>query len=106
MSLLVTVDSADLLLTIDAKVLLLKMYYELQELDALDALLSSFKTFLNRKKVMGYHRDNYLKTIELTRKMLYLNRNDRQALQLLKKEVKENNLTEKEWLLEQLEAAV
>ena len=102
MSLLVTVDSADLLLTIDAKVMLLKMYYELQELDALDALLASFKTFLYRKKVMGYHRDNYLKVIELTRKLLYLNRNDRQAVQVLREEVEKNKLTEKEWLLSQL----
>lgn len=106
MPLLVTVDSSDLLLTIDAKVLLLKMYYELQELDALDALLASFKTYLNRKKVMGYHRDNYLKIIELTRKLLYLNRNDKVAVQQLKKEVEEKNLVEKKWLLEQLEATV
>ena len=102
MPLLVTVDSRDLLLNIDAKILLLKMYYELKEFDALDALLASFKTFLNRKKVMSYHRDNYLKIIDFTRKLLYLKEYDMASKNELKQKIEASTVSEKEWLLNQM----
>ena len=102
MKLLVKVGSADLLLNIDARILLLKMYFELDEHDVLDAQLSSFRVFLNRKKVMGYHRDNYLTIIDLIKKLLYLNPNDRPAARQLLEEVNASNVTEKEWLAKQL----
>jgi len=102
MALLATVDSSDLLLTTDAKVILLKMYYELEEFDPLDSLLASFKTFLNRKKVIGYHRDKYIQLIEFTKKLLYLNHNDKEAKKALSQKIKAHSVMEKEWLLKQL----
>ncbi len=102
MSLLVTVDSTDLLLNIDAKILLLKMYYELGEYDALEALLASFKTFLHRKKVMGYHQQNYLTIIDFTKKMLYLKPNHPALKKELAEAIQQSNVSEKDWLLEQL----
>lgn len=102
MSLLATVDSSDLLLTMDAKVMLLKMYYELEEFDPLDNLLASFKAFLNRKKVISYHRENYSQLIEFTKKLLYLNHNDKTAKGSLSQKIEASSVTEKEWLLKQL----
>jgi hypothetical protein len=46
MPLLARVDESDLFLNIDSRFLLLKMYYETGEWDALDALIASFKILL------------------------------------------------------------
>lgn len=101
MPLLARVDESDLLLNLDSRVLLLKMYYETGEWDALDALLSSFKILLLRKKkVIGYHSTHYLNTLRYIRKLSRLNHNDRQAVAIFKSEVAANkSVIEQEWLL-------
>ena len=53
MRLLAQFISEDPLLILDAKNMLLKMYYETEEYEALGAHLRSFKTFLDRKKQKG-----------------------------------------------------
>ncbi len=103
MQLLVKVEYDDLFLNLDAKTVLLKIYYEIGEWDALDSLLASFTTFLRRKKVMGYHKANYQNIISLTRKMSLLgqhNPGDRPVVQQLIHDTTPN--TEKKWMLEQL----
>jgi len=50
MPLLAQAGESDLLLNLDSRVMLLKMYYETGEWDALDALLASFRVLLLRKK--------------------------------------------------------
>ncbi len=93
----------DLLLNLAAKTLLLKIYYELTEYDLLHAHLTAMKTFIRRKRVIGYHHDNYLKTVRFTTKLLSLNRYDRAACAALRQEIElDTTLTEREWLLEQL----
>ncbi|GJM36604.1 MAG: hypothetical protein DHS20C18_56050 [Saprospiraceae bacterium] len=93
----------DLLLNLAAKTLLLKIYYELDEQDLLQAHLDALRTFLRRKSVMGYHRENYQNLILFTRKLVSLNFYDKQAITRLKQEIQETDpLTEREWLLEQL----
>ena len=77
MPLLAQVDDSDFLLMLDAKVLLLKMYYETGEWDALDSLLASFKTFLRRKKQIGYHEEHYKSLLRYTSKLLKINRFDK-----------------------------
>jgi hypothetical protein len=93
----------DLLLNLAAKTLQLKIYFELDEFDLLEAHLSAFKTFLRRKKELGYHRENYLNTIYFTRKLLEINplkKSERTALRLELEAT--NGVGEKEWLLGQL----
>lgn len=93
----------DLLLNLAAKTLQLKIYFELDEFDLLEAHLSAFKTFLLRKKELGYHRENYLNTIQFTRKLLETNPFDKEARSGLRKEIAAaKNLGEKEWLLGQV----
>lgn len=103
MPLLARVDESDLLLNLDSRVMLLKMYYEMEEQDALDALLSSFKILLLRKKkIIGYHQQHYLNTLRFVQKLSRLNFNDRAAVERFRKEVTEQTqLLEKEWLLVQ-----
>lgn len=93
----------DLLLNLAAKTLQLKIYFELDEFDLLEAHLSAFKTFLRRKKELGYHRENYLNTIQFTRKLLETNPFDKEARAALRAELAEaKNVGEKEWLLGQV----
>lgn len=93
----------DLLLNLAAKTLQLKIYFELDEFDLLEAHLSAFNIFLRRKKELGYHRDNYLNTIQFTRKLLETNLFDKKARAALRAEIEAaKSLGEKEWLLGQV----
>ncbi len=104
MQLFAMLDYDDILMNLVAKTMLLKMYYELDEFNALDSLLGSMKTYLQRKKVMGYHKDNYKNIIQYTRKMLKLTHYDKEQIQKLKLEIEAANpLTERKWLLAQLD---
>lgn len=103
MPLLAQVGDADPLLMLDAKVLLLKMYYETGEWDALDALLTSVKAFLRRKTSLGYHKEHYLSLVNYTQKLLTLNTNDRKAVAALQRELEnDQHVLEKEWLVGRL----
>lgn len=104
MRLLITTNFDDLLINLHAKTMLLKMYVELDEDDALDHLLESMRTYIHRKKVMGYHKENYQNIIRYTKKMSRINPFSRKEVSSLRDEIKSANpLTEREWLLEQLE---
>jgi hypothetical protein len=93
----------DLLLLLAAKTLQLKIYYETDEWDPLHSHLEAMKHFIHRKKIMGYHKINYLNLIHYTRKLIAVNPYDKKQVEELKELVqKEEILTEKEWLMEQL----
>lgn len=104
MPLLARVGESDLLLNLDSRVMLLKMYYETGEFDALDALLASFKILLLRKKkVIGYHSTHYLHTLRYIQKLVRLNQNDKKAAVDFRAEIEANkSVIEKEWILEQV----
>ena len=91
-------------MNLHAKTMLVKMYYELDEGNALDSLLGSMRTYLQRKKVLSYHKTNYKNIISLTKKMLRVNPFEREQKEKLKTEIEATSpLTERRWLLEQLE---
>ena len=96
-------DYKDLINNLIAKTLLLKIYFETGEYDALDAHLQSMQGFLRRQRVIGYHRDNYRNIIRLTRRIMQHNPNDPAEAAALKNQIEaENPLTEKAWMLEML----
>ena len=97
------VEHSDILLTLNAKTFLLKMYYEQDEIQLLDALLDSMRTYLRRKKVVGYYKENYKNIIRYTKKLAHVNpfsKNDKLKLQEEVQTV--SPLTEKKWILERL----
>ncbi|MEL6865394.1 MAG: hypothetical protein AAFP19_13295 [Bacteroidota bacterium] len=105
MSLLLQREYDDLLHNLAAKTMLAKIYFRLEEEEALDHLLNSFRTYIYRKKVLGYHKENYLNIINYIRKLSALMPGDKQQSQKLRSEVMATSiLTEKNWLLEQIEA--
>lgn len=100
---LVETDLIDLFISLDIKLLLLKIYWKLNEFDLLEAHLDSFAVYLNRKKVLAYHRQIYGNTISLARKMMATNLSittEREKLRQLI--LKTTPLTDRPWLLEQL----
>lgn len=100
---LIQVEYDDLFLNLDAKTMLMKIYYETQSYDALDAFFHSFTIYLQRKEIMGYHRENYLNIIRLTKKLLELPPRNTKAQQQLQNSIDSiHPLTERAWLLEQL----
>ncbi len=95
----------DIIINLSAKTLLMKMYYELDEFDVLESLLESMRTYLQRKKVMGYHKSNYKNIVRLTKKLLKVTPYSKTKKEKLKTEITEATpLTEKAWLLQQLDA--
>jgi hypothetical protein len=93
----------DILRIISSKVMLLRIYYETNEFDALDALLDSLKMYLRRKEVVGYHKENYNNIVRFMQKLIRVNPFDKVAKQQLYTEIEETKiLTLKKWLLEQL----
>jgi tetratricopeptide (TPR) repeat protein len=103
MVLLQKADYDDLLLSLAAKTLLMKIYFEAEELRLLDALLDSMTIFLRRKKIIGYHKQNYLNIVKFGRKLSALNRYDRVAVANFKKAVETApHLTERSWFLGQI----
>jgi len=103
MQLLTQADYDDILLNIGAKVLLLKLYYQQKYWDALEALLESFRIFLNRKKELSYHKEHYTNLIVLVKKILSMPTFDQQAREKMSAQIELTHpLAEREWLLAQM----
>ncbi len=97
---LLGIEYDDVLHNLAAKTMLCKIYFTLGETDALENQLDSIQIYLRRKKVLGYHRDNYLSIVRFIRKLLTTNPNDQAERKKLREEIKAAPaLTEREWLL-------
>ncbi|HFA51646.1 MAG TPA: hypothetical protein ENJ95_21745 [Bacteroidetes bacterium] len=97
-------DTDDTLMSLLAKTMLLKMYYELDEYNALDSLLDSMRAYIQRKKVMGYHKSVFKNLLKYSRKLLKIMPNDAAQIQKLKTEIENADpIMERKWLLEQLD---
>lgn len=103
--LLVHFDYDDILTNLHAKSMLIRMYYQEGELDALESLLESMRSYVARKKVIGYHKSIYSNLIRYTRRLVRVNPYDPKQITKLRNEIEmAQPLTERQWLLEQLEA--
>lgn len=92
----------DPLLNLAAKTLLLKTFYEMGEHDLLQSHLDAMRNYILRKRVIGYHRTNYLNIVRYSGKLLKTNFMSQQDLDSLRSEIaQEEVLTEREWLLVQ-----
>lgn len=103
MSLLIHFNPDDPLMLLAAKTNLLKMYYELEEFDSLESLLNSMETYLNRKKVLSYHKKHYKNIIRFAKKMIKLPPYAIKTKDKLREEIENADMrSEKEWFLAQL----
>lgn len=94
----------DILVNLLSKTMLLKMYYELDEFDALESLIESMRNYVQRKEVMGYHKSSFKNLISSTKKLLKIVPGDTDQIGKAKAEIKTiEPLMERKWLLEQLD---
>lgn len=82
----------DPLLNLAAKVLLLKTYYDLGEHDLLQSHLDAMRNYIHRKRVIGYHRTNYLNIIRFTEKIMRRNPLDKAATEALRRAVEQEEV--------------
>ena len=102
LQLLQRAEYKETMLALAAKTIQLKIYYESDDFDLLESHLQAISAFIRRKKVMGYHRENYLNLVQFVRKLLEINPLDKKGKQLLRAVVEGTKpLAEKEWLLRQ-----
>lgn len=94
----------NVILNLAAKVLQMKVFYELEEKEVLEAHLKAMEIFVRRKEVLGYHRENYSNIIKFTSQLNTINVYDKTALKKLRDRIKTIPvLTEKDWLMKQID---
>ncbi len=99
MELLRQVEFRDKLHNLDARRMLLRMYFESGDYDALESLLDSFEAYIRRQKDLGYHSSNYLNLIRFVRRLQAIPASDREARRALATEIAETpDLAERTWL--------
>lgn len=83
---------------------LLRSYYELGEWQALESLLQSFSAYLRRQKNLGYHRQTNERLLYFTKKLMDIQRSDRNAREHLRSELEQTpDVAERAWLLQHLQ---
>ncbi|MBC7775799.1 MAG: hypothetical protein H7246_10235 [Phycisphaerae bacterium] len=97
----------DVLLDLNARLLLLKIYFETSQWRLLQGFLTAFDRFVGRKKMLAYHAPNYRNIIQFTTKLMLWKSGKRhfstEELENLRQQIgAAKPLTEREWLLEQL----
>ncbi|MCC7505144.1 MAG: hypothetical protein IT259_07580 [Saprospiraceae bacterium] len=99
------VDYEDIGYNLISKAVLIITYYELDEVDALDSFLESFRVFLNRhKNIPAQRRKSYLNLIKYVRRLTRLLPNDQAGITRLREEIirEKASTVNHEWLLEKL----
>ncbi|MFN8260859.1 MAG: hypothetical protein U0X41_07985 [Chitinophagales bacterium] len=104
MDILLKPEFEDVLWNVDAKVLIIKILFELKRLEPIAFHLKSLKMYLYRQKHIGYFKAIHQKTIHHFG-LLYKNMDSSKTKkgQLKRLIAAEKDLVEKEWFLEILE---
>jgi hypothetical protein len=101
--LLQEVKFKDLFITLNARVLLIKTFYELEQLDLVEHQIKSFQNFVSRQKNLSYHANIFKDNIRFVSKLTRVNHANPANVQKLVNEVKaEKSLTERNWILSKL----
>lgn len=105
LALLRNLEYEDIGYNLISKTMLINAYYELDEQDALDSFIESFRVFLNRNKNIPQQRKkSYLNLLKYVRRLIRLAPNDKAAVAQLKEEVirEKARHVNHEWLLEKI----
>ena len=100
------VEYEDFTYNLNSKTLLMASYYELDEFEALNSLLDTFRLYVQRnKKLTKGKGSHYLNTISIVRKLAKSSNADTKQIEKLTKEVNETQgIVSKNWILEKLAA--
>jgi len=94
----------DIWYSVTCRALLTTAYYELNEIELLESLLSSYRIFITREKSLGKERKVYhLNLISFTKNLVNLNPYDKNKIKKLKQKIQETTkVIDKPWLLEKI----
>jgi hypothetical protein len=97
-----TVELNDIYYHLDAKVLLLKTYYELDEAEPFYSLVDAFTNYLKRNKLISdLNRSNYLNFVRYTKKLMQVRLGSKISLADLRAEMQKSQaVANLQWLLE------
>ena len=98
------VTFTDVVYELDGRWLLIRAYYELDEFSSLDSLLSSFRLYLLRNKLITSSRKKqYLNLIRYVQKIIKMMPSEKNKINKLKNKLsQEKNMPTKKWLLDKL----
>ncbi len=107
LQLLQKLEYEDVFYNLDAKVMLLKIYFESRETEALDSLIDSFRSFLRRNKLISdSHRTNYLNLLLFVKKLSRLRYGDKKRLKQIQMKFEETKqVADRDWLREKMAEA-
>ena len=98
------ISSDDPLINLNTRWMLVTIYYQEDELELLENQLDNMKTYLNRKKVLAYHKTAYTNLIRYTKKLIRVNPFDKKSKDNLRQEITvADPLIAKDWFLKQLD---
>lgn len=96
------VEFSDVYYSLDSKKMMLKIYYELEEVDALFSLISSFKMYIKRSKLVSAHnREGYQNFVHLLGQLV---KRDPKTYADIERQLNDTAiLGDRKWLLEAFE---
>lgn len=99
------VEYRDVVYALSAKQLLVRTYYELGEILALDSLIDSFKIFLRRNKLISKtQKREYLNFLTFVKNLTILSAADTRKIAKLRARIETaSSITPKKWLLEKID---
>ncbi|MCB0640427.1 MAG: hypothetical protein KDC44_02255 [Phaeodactylibacter sp.] len=102
------VEYENLVYALGGKLMLLKTYYELQELAALDSLMDSFRIYLRRNKRLSREaKQQYLNVLRFVKKLSNADPYDKASLQKLQSQIEDcKALADKVWIMDKMRALV
>lgn len=102
--LLQEVEMNSVVYTLSSKTILLLSYYELDEFDALDSFVNSFRVYLNREKSISARKKSaYKNLLKYVTKLINTRDLDKNGLRKLKVEIEATSgIVSKPWLLEKI----
>jgi len=104
MEILRSVTFDETMMEMSARRMLLKIYYDMGETEALYSLFDSFKNYIYRHKELSYYKSHYLNLIKYTKKLFNYHSNSSQTMKKLRADIiQTDDIIEKAWLLERLE---
>jgi hypothetical protein len=101
-----SVEYEDIGYNLNAKSVLISVYYDTDSDDALMSLMDSFKTYLYRHKDIADNKKmHYINLMKYVRKLLKLNKGSKTEIETIKKEMEEDRkigIASEKWILEKL----
>lgn len=92
----------DVFYNLEARRMLVRIFFDTEEFAALDSLLDSFSVYLQRKRTaLGYHKELNLSFIRFVKQILRLEPGDTESLKRLREKIQQApSVAEREWLLQ------